>query len=88
MEGGQTRTVVPSYLAWSIINTLFCCLPLGIAAIVYSCKAKDANACGQSAIAEDASRTAKKLNIIALVCGIIGIIIVIALKVSMHNKQH
>ncbi len=38
MEGGQSRSAAPSYLAWSIFNTLCCCLPLGIAAIVCSCK--------------------------------------------------
>ena len=38
MEGGQNRNMPPSYLGWSIFNTLCCCLPLGIAAIVCSCK--------------------------------------------------
>ncbi|TKS81038.1 Interferon-induced transmembrane protein 3 [Collichthys lucidus] len=80
MEGGQSRAVSPSYLGWSIFNTLCCCLPLGIAAIVCSCKAQNANAVGDSAAAGDASRTAKILNIIGLVCGIILIIIVVALR--------
>uniref|UniRef100_A0A3B4VFG1 Uncharacterized protein n=1 Tax=Seriola dumerili TaxID=41447 RepID=A0A3B4VFG1_SERDU len=82
MEGGQNRSVAPSYLGWSIFNTLCCCLPLGIAAIVCSCKAQNANAIGESAIAKDASRTAKILNVIGLVCGIILIIIFIALKAT------
>uniref|UniRef100_A0A665UN88 Uncharacterized protein n=1 Tax=Echeneis naucrates TaxID=173247 RepID=A0A665UN88_ECHNA len=84
MEGGQSRSVVPSYLGWSIFNTLCCCLPLGIAAIVYSCKAKNANAAGESTIAAHASRTAKILNVVALVCGIILIIIFIALKAAQN----
>ncbi|MCG6552623.1 MAG: CD225/dispanin family protein [Candidatus Magnetominusculus sp. LBB02] len=27
---------IPDYLVWSILTTLFCCLPVGIVAIVYS----------------------------------------------------
>ncbi|KAM3875226.1 interferon-induced transmembrane protein 2-like [Diretmus argenteus] len=77
MEGGQSRVAVPSYLGWSIFNTLCCCLPLGIAAIVCSCRAQNANALGETTTAADASRQAKTLNIIGLVCGIILFIIVI-----------
>ncbi|XP_022055823.2 dispanin subfamily A member 2b-like [Acanthochromis polyacanthus] len=86
MEGGNTRTAASSYLAWSILNTLFCCLPLGIAAIVYSCKVQNANAVGDSVVATDASRTAKNLNIVSLVCGIILIIILVAVQVTA--RQH
>uniref|UniRef100_A0AAQ6IEI0 Uncharacterized protein n=1 Tax=Anabas testudineus TaxID=64144 RepID=A0AAQ6IEI0_ANATE len=80
MESGQPRAAAPSYLAWSIFNTLCCCLPLGIAAIIFSCKVQNANALGQSSAAEEASRTAKKLNIVALVCGVILVIIVIIIR--------
>ncbi|KAM3616867.1 uncharacterized protein V6R79_025062 [Siganus canaliculatus] len=82
MEGGQSHAVAPTYLGWSIFNTLCCCLPLGIAAIVCSCRAQSANGVGETAAAADASRTAKILNIIGLVCGIVLIIIVIALKAT------
>lgn len=82
METGQTRAVVPSYLGWSIFNTLCCCLPLGIAAIVCSCRAQNASAVGDQVNAADASRTAKILNVIGLVCGIIILVIVIVLRVS------
>ncbi|KAM3616865.1 uncharacterized protein V6R79_025062 [Siganus canaliculatus] len=80
MERGQT--VTPTYLGWSIFTTAFCCMPLGIAAIVYSYKAQSANGVGETAAAADASRTAKILNIIGLVCGIVLIISVIAVKAS------
>uniref|UniRef100_A0A3Q4BBL2 Uncharacterized protein n=1 Tax=Mola mola TaxID=94237 RepID=A0A3Q4BBL2_MOLML len=84
MEGGQSRAIAPSYLAWSIFNTLCCCLPIGIAAIVCSCKAQNANATGDSTVAMDASRTAKILNIVGLVCGVILIIVCIAIKATQH----
>ncbi|KAK5868629.1 hypothetical protein PBY51_009626 [Eleginops maclovinus] len=82
MEAGQTRAVVPTYLGWSIFNTICCCLPLGIAAIICSCKAQNANAVGESTEAASASKTAKTLNVIGLVVGIILIIIIIAFKVT------
>uniref|UniRef100_A0AAQ4Q288 Uncharacterized protein n=2 Tax=Gasterosteus aculeatus TaxID=69293 RepID=A0AAQ4Q288_GASAC len=82
MERGQNRDVAPSYLIWSIFNTLCCCLPIGIAAIIFSTKVQNANAVGESAKAVDASRTAKILNVVALVCGIIMLIIIIAVKAS------
>uniref|UniRef100_A0A8C5A0S7 Uncharacterized protein n=1 Tax=Gadus morhua TaxID=8049 RepID=A0A8C5A0S7_GADMO len=81
MEQGHTSSSAPSYLAWSIFNTLCCCLPLGIAAIVYSCRAQDLDALGQGAAAQNASKTARNLNVIGLVFGIILIIIVIVLTV-------
>ncbi|KAK9520850.1 hypothetical protein VZT92_020710 [Zoarces viviparus] len=85
MERGQTLDEAPSYLGWSIFNTVCCCWPLGIAAWVYSCRAQNANALGESAAAEDASRTAKVLNVLALVFGIIFLIIFIALKVNSQE---
>lgn len=47
-----------------------------------SFKVQNANAVGDNTVATDASRTAKMLNIIALVCGIILLIIFIALKAT------
>uniref|UniRef100_A0A8C4F2W0 Uncharacterized protein n=1 Tax=Dicentrarchus labrax TaxID=13489 RepID=A0A8C4F2W0_DICLA len=82
MEEGQGRSVTSSYLGWSICNTLCCCLPLGIVAIVFSSKAQNANARGESAQAEDAARIARNINIIALVCGIILIITAIVLTTT------
>ncbi|KAG7471366.1 hypothetical protein MATL_G00123770 [Megalops atlanticus] len=86
MEGGQVRSSAPTYLAWSILNTICCCLPLGIAAIVYSSKANSANSVGDSATAQDASRTARNLNIAALVCGVILLIIIVVLQVLKSQQ--
>ena len=50
-------------------------------------QAQNANALGQGAVAQDASKTARTLNVIGLVCGIILIIIFIVLKVVNSNQK-
>ncbi|KAJ8267066.1 hypothetical protein GJAV_G00137950 [Gymnothorax javanicus] len=81
----QTRAVPPSFLAWSIFNTLCCCLPLGVVAIVFSTKVNNAVASGDLTAAESHSRTAKIVNIVALVVGLIFIITFIALRVNAQK---
>ncbi len=67
--------VKPSnYLAWSIITTIFCCLPLGIVAIIQSTKVDSLYASGQYVAAIKASEDAKKWNIWGMVAAaIVGI---------------
>ncbi|KAF4113555.1 proline rich transmembrane protein 1B-like [Onychostoma macrolepis] len=84
MELGKmdtSRRNEPTYLAWSIFNTFCCCLPLGIAAIIYSCRADNANSLGDAGKAQESSRIAKNLNIASLVFGLIGLIMVIVMLV-------
>ncbi|CAI5693737.1 unnamed protein product [Oreochromis niloticus] len=82
MEIRQTHPPPSSYLGWSIFNTFCCCLPLGIAAIIYSSKVESANGRGDIDRAQDASQTAKMLNIAGLICGIIIIIIYVSIKLT------
>ncbi|WP_084298745.1 CD225/dispanin family protein [Mycobacterium genavense] len=49
-----------NYLVWSILATLFCCLPLGIVAIVKSSQVSGLWAQGQYAEAQAAADAAKK----------------------------
>lgn len=60
--GGQpSSTHKPdNYLVWSILVTLFCCLPLGIAAIVNAAKVDGLWASGDYYGAQQAARQAKK----------------------------
>ena len=75
MAPGQ---VIPSYLWQSIVVTLFCCLPAGIASIVYAAKVEGLKASGNFAAAKEASDNAKKWAIISLVLGLVINLIVIA----------
>ncbi|KAA0716463.1 hypothetical protein E1301_Tti009410 [Triplophysa tibetana] len=82
MEGA--RSTEKTYLVWSIINTFCCCFPIGVAAIIFSCRVNTANSLGDGTKARESSRTARNLNIAAVVIGIIFIIIVIV--ASMVSK--
>ncbi|XP_026227078.1 proline-rich transmembrane protein 1 [Anabas testudineus] len=65
---------VNDYLGYSIFTMLCCCLPLGIAALIFSIFTREANRVGDQAEAERSSRVARTLNHVALGIGI-GIII-------------
>ncbi|XP_070767861.1 proline rich transmembrane protein 1B [Enoplosus armatus] len=67
---GPLANPVNDYLCYSIFTMICCCLPLGIAALIYSISAREANHVGDQAAAERSSRTAKTLNHVALGLGI------------------
>lgn len=60
-----------TYLAWSILATIFCCLPFGIVAIVKSTQVDSLWNMGQYAAAQNASDAAKKWVIVAAVVGVV-----------------
>lgn len=62
---------VPNYLWQSIVVTIFCCLPFGIAAIVYAAKVDGLLASGNIQAAQAASKYAKKWMLIALIVGLV-----------------
>ncbi|XP_056458223.1 synapse differentiation-inducing gene protein 1-like isoform X2 [Gadus chalcogrammus] len=78
---------VNDYLGYSIFTMLCCCLPLGVAALIYSISTRDANMAGDQITAERKSNTARTLNHVALGIGltflvlyIIGVIVVLAIR--------
>ncbi|XP_069804891.1 putative dispanin subfamily A member 2d [Dendropsophus ebraccatus] len=73
------------YLGWSIMNLLCCCWPLGVIALRYSIKTRDANHQNNPDLAADYSRTTKCLNITATVIGVILNIIIIYYYIN-HSK--
>jgi uncharacterized membrane protein len=62
------------YLFCSIFNTFCCCLFLGIAALIYSIKTRQANEHGQRDHAQQFSKKAKRFNTIAFAVGLILLI--------------
>ncbi|GAA6224409.1 dispanin subfamily A member 2b-like [Lates japonicus] len=73
---------VNDYMGYSIFTMLCCCLPLGIAALIYSISAREANHVGDQIVAERSSRMARTLNHVALGLGLgISILIVVYIVV-------
>ncbi len=72
-----------NYLVWSILVTLFCCLPLGIVAIIKSTQVNGLWQSGQYAEAQAAADSAKKFVTWSVIIGIVvDIIYVIVMVVS------
>ena len=62
---------VPNYLVPAIIS-IFCCLPLGVGAIIFAAQVKGKGAAGDIAGAVDASKKAKMFSYISIGLGLLG----------------
>lgn len=62
-------------LVWAILTTIFCCLPLGIVAIVKAAQVNTLWAQGQYDAARKSADDAKKWSIWAAVAGVVVIIL-------------
>ena len=72
-----------SYLAQSILVTVFCCMPLGIVGIVNAANVESRFYAGDVEGAKRASREAKRWSDIGLWIGIVGIILYFATVVTV-----
>lgn len=79
--GGPAGQAPPNYLVLAILSIL-CCLPFGIASIVFSTQVNSKWTMGDQAGALDASKKAKLFAIIGLVGGIVGTLIYVVLIVA------
>lgn len=62
------------YLVWSILTTLFCCVPFGIVSIVYAAKANSAYDAGNF---DEHSRCADKAKIWMILGAVLGLISIV-----------
>jgi len=64
---------VPNFLVPAIIS-LFCCLPLGIVAVIFAAQVNSKAAAGDIAGAQDSAKKAKMFSYIAIGLGLLAII--------------
>ena len=60
-----------TYLVWSILSTVLCCLPFGIAAIIFSVRTRKAALEGDKVKAEKNSELAQWMIILSIVLGLV-----------------
>src|ERR1700758_5776383 len=76
-----------NYLVWSILVTLFCCLPFWIVAIVKSSQVNGLWAQGRYAEAQASADSARKWIIWSVVIGVIVNAIIIAVNLMNMNTN-
>ncbi len=79
---GQYQEQIPTYLVFSILVTIFCCLPTGIVAIVYAAQVSSKQASGDIAGAMAASSTAKTWCWVSFGLGLLGMVIYFAIVIA------
>ncbi len=79
-SSGAAPASVPNYMVPSIIS-LFCCLPLGIVAVIFAARVNGQVQAGDTAGAMDSSRKAKMFSYIGLILGLIWIAIWVVMTV-------
>jgi len=77
---GAPAAAVPNYLVLAIIS-LFCCLPLGIVAVIFAARVNGQVQAGDTAGALESSRKAKMFSYISIGLGLVWIIIWIVMTV-------
>ncbi len=83
MEEIQTRQKPDNFLVWAILTTFFCCLPFGIAAIIYSSQVDSEWNAGHYEAAISAAANAKKWTLIGAGVGAGAILLYVICIISV-----
>ena len=83
--GGNQPPKPDNNLVWGILTTIFCCLPLGIMAIISANKVDALYAAGKYSEANESAALAKKYSVWALIAGII-IVVLYLILVAIGNS--
>lgn len=78
----ENKACPKTWLAESILVTLFCCLPFGIIGVVHASKVSTFFAMGNEEMARKASANAAKWTKISFFCGLVVIVIYLLIYLS------
>jgi hypothetical protein len=70
-QGPVVSPPPPNYLVWAILSTIFCCLPFGVASIVFAAQVNGKWQAGDYAGAKDSSDKARRFAIWAAIAGVV-----------------
>ncbi|MEP1123689.1 MAG: CD225/dispanin family protein [Ilumatobacter sp.] len=76
-----------NYLVWAILSTLFCCLPLGVASIVFAAQVDGKYSAGDYAGARESSEKAKKFAMWAAISSIVIIVLYVLFAVVLVSSS-
>ena len=80
--GPGPGTPPPNHLVWAILSTLFCCLPLGVASIVFAAQVNSKWAAGDVNGAMDSSKKARSFALWGTIVGGVLVVIYVILLVA------
>lgn len=64
-----------NWLVWAILSTLFCCLPFGIAAIIYASQVDGHWNAGKYEEAYKSAKRAKQFTLTGIIIGFVGVLL-------------
>ncbi len=85
--GGAAGPKPNNYLVWAILSTLFCCLPLGIASIVFAAQVDGKYNSGDYVGARDASEKAKKFAMWGAIAGLVVLVLYVILIAAAASSS-
>lgn len=85
-QQGASGPKPPNYLVWAILSTLFCCLPLGIASIVFAAQVDGKYNSGDYAGAQESSAKAKKFATWGAIAGLVLAVLYVLLIVVVAGS--
>lgn len=83
--GGPVGPKPDSYLAWAILSTLFCCLPLGVASIVFAAQVDGKYNSGDYVGAQASSVMAKRFAIWGAIVSVVVAVVFVLIALVASN---